>query len=141
VALKVTRDQVPDLVDQRVGLVMTVPLLDRRQGPIAEASVELERSQRALTERSLALERALQSAWQRYELARAEVTGFESGLLQEAEAALRVAEAAYRYGERGILDYLDAQRTVRTVRDELNHARYELRAALIDLERLSAVSE
>jgi cobalt-zinc-cadmium efflux system outer membrane protein len=59
--------------------------------------------------------------------------------VREAEAALKVAEAAYRFGERGILDFLDAQRVFRAVRNELISARYELSAAVVEIERLSAV--
>jgi cobalt-zinc-cadmium efflux system outer membrane protein len=58
-------------------------------------------------------------------------------VLKEAEAALRVAEAAYRFGERGILDVLDAQRVLRTVRADLLQARYQQQAARITLEQLS----
>jgi cobalt-zinc-cadmium efflux system outer membrane protein len=61
--------------------------------------------------------------------------------LREAQSALRVAEAAYRYGERGILDYLDAQRTLRSLRIELNTTRYELYAARVELERLRPDAE
>ena len=49
-----------------------------------------------------------------------------------------VAEAAYRFGERGILDYLDAQRVFRAARNELIAARYELQLAVIEIERLRA---
>jgi cobalt-zinc-cadmium efflux system outer membrane protein len=69
------------------------------------------------------------------------VNAYESGILREAESALKVAEASYRFGERGILDYLDAQRTFRMVRNELNTTRHDLRAALAELERLSLTSE
>jgi cobalt-zinc-cadmium efflux system outer membrane protein len=48
-----------------------------------------------------------------------------------------VAEAAYRFGERGILDYLDAQRVYRSARNELIAARFERRAALIDIQTLN----
>jgi cobalt-zinc-cadmium efflux system outer membrane protein len=51
-----------------------------------------------------------------------------------------VAAAAYRHGERGILDFLDAQRVLRTTRMDYLNARYELQAALIDIERLRATS-
>jgi cobalt-zinc-cadmium efflux system outer membrane protein len=54
----------------------------------------------------------------------------------EAEAALRVAQAAYRFGERGILDVLDAQRVLRSVRADLIDARYQLQVARIALEQL-----
>jgi cobalt-zinc-cadmium efflux system outer membrane protein len=48
-----------------------------------------------------------------------------------------VAEAAYRFGERGILDVLDAQRVLRSIRADLLDARYQLQAARIQLEYLA----
>ena len=73
-----------------------------------------------------------------YEIARTQVNALENGILREAEAAMKVAEAAYRFGERGILDYLDAQRVFRAARNELIAARYELQVAVIEIERLRA---
>jgi len=58
------------------------------------------------------------------------------GSMREAEAALRVAQAAYRFGERGILDVLDAQRVLRGVRADLIQARYQLQEARIKLDQL-----
>ena len=49
-----------------------------------------------------------------------------------------MAEAAYRFGERGILDYLDAQRVYRAARSDLIAARYELRSADVEIARLLA---
>jgi cobalt-zinc-cadmium efflux system outer membrane protein len=54
-----------------------------------------------------------------------------------AEAALRIAQAAYRFGERGILDVLDAERVLRSVRGDLLQARYELQASTIELDFLA----
>ena len=139
--VRATTDRIADVVDSRVGLIVQVPVFDRREGPIAEATAEAQRTRLLLADRELLLTQALDSAWQRYQIALGQVTAYESGLLREAEAALRVAEAAYRFGERGILDFLDAQRTLRTLRSELNATRYDLRAALVELERLRAESE
>ncbi len=139
--VRATTERTPDIVDSRIGLVVQVPVFDRREGPIAEATAEAERNRLLLADRELLLTQALESAWQRYQIALGQVSAYESGILREAEAALRVAEAAYRFGERGILDFLDAQRTLRTLRSELNATRYDLRAALVELERLRAESE
>jgi len=49
---------------------------------------------------------------------------------------LKTAEAAYRFGERGILDYLDAQRTFRIVRKDYLAARYDYVSAMLEIERL-----
>ena len=67
-----------------------------------------------------------------------QVAALESGIVRQAEAALKVAEAAYRFGERGILDYLDAQRVYRAARGDLITARFELRSADIEIARLLA---
>ena len=45
--------------------------------------------------------------------------------------------AAYRFGERGILDVLDAQRVLRSVRADLLQARFQLQVARITLLQLS----
>ncbi|MEY2728884.1 MAG: hypothetical protein RL584_10, partial [Pseudomonadota bacterium] len=78
----------------------------------------------------------LQMARTSLEMAQARVRALSQGALAEAEAAVRVAEAAWRFGERGILDVLDAQRVLRSLRADLIQARYEAQAALIELERL-----
>jgi cobalt-zinc-cadmium efflux system outer membrane protein len=132
---------VPGALDARVGVLVSLPLFDRREGPIASAQAHLEQARRELADRELQLDQALTVAWQRYQIARAQVGAYETGILPQAQAALRVAEAAYRYGERGILDYLDAQRTLRSLRNELNATRFELHAANVELERLGTDTE
>jgi len=49
-----------------------------------------------------------------------------------------VAEAAYRFGERGILEVLDAQRVLRSVRADVLQARFQVQAARVGLEQLAA---
>ena len=69
-------------------------------------------------------------------MARLRIEALGQGSMREAEAALRVAQAAYRFGERGILDVLDAQRVLRGVRADLIQARYQLQEARIKLDQL-----
>jgi len=76
-------------------------------------------------------------AWRSLEMSRLRVDALSQGVVREAESALRVAEAAYRFGERGILDVLDAQRVLRSVRADLLQARYQLQVARITLIQLS----
>ena len=61
----------------------------------------------------------------------------EGGTLERARQVLGIAEAAYRLGERGILEFLDAQRQFRLVRNDLITARFLLQRARTDLERLA----
>ena len=136
IKLSTERDQ--DATQWRVGLVLPLPLWSRRAGPIGEAVAGLDRSQADARQLRLDLLAELDHAYSRYRIASQQVMTFESGLLKEAESAMKVAEAAYRFGERGILDYLDAQRVLRTTRMDFLNARYELQAALIVIERLRA---
>lgn len=139
VTLKLGRDRDPEYDANRIGVAVTIPLFDRRQGPIAQASAQVERNRLQLENRLFQLQQQLEAAYSQFELSRNQVSALETGIVREAEAALKVAEAAYRFGERGILDFLDAQRVFRAVRNELISARYELSAAVVEIERLSAV--
>lgn len=129
-------EQDPDLRQLRLGISIPLPVWDQRSGPIAQAAAEVKEMNAILNDRELAIQRDIESAYQRYLIAQQQVAAFENGLLSQAEAVLKVAEAAYRFGERGILDYLDAQRTKRVVRKDYLSARYEYINTMLEIERL-----
>lgn len=136
--IKLSTERDPDMSQWRVGVVLPLPLWNRREGPIGEAVAGMHRAEAEARQIHLGLLAELDQAYSRYQIAKRQVQTFESGLMKEAENAMKVAEAAYRFGERGILDYLDAQRVLRTTRVDFLNARYELQAALIEIERLRA---
>ena len=138
-ALKAAMNEDPDMRASQVGVVMTIPLWDRRSGPVGEAAAQLSRARNELEAQEFSLAQTLEVAHQQYEIAQAQETALESGIVRQAEAALKVAEAAYRFGERGFLEVLDAQRVFRAARSELIAARYELAAAWVEIERLRAI--
>jgi cobalt-zinc-cadmium efflux system outer membrane protein len=129
-------EQDPDITSLRLGVAVPLPLWNKREGQIAEAKANINQTQAVLTEREWALSRDLESAYQRYLIAQQQVTAFEGGLLSQSEAVLKTAESAYRYGERGILEYLDAQRTYRIVRKDYISARYDYVSAMLEIERI-----
>lgn len=135
-AVRGTVDRQPDLQDNRVGLLVSIPVFDRREGPIAEALASLDRARARLGDRELQMRQAVEGAYRQYQIAESQVGALESGVVAQAESALRVAEVAYRQGERGILEYLDAQRIFRQARNDLITARADLRAAAVELDRL-----
>lgn len=136
--IKLSTERDPDMNQWRVGVVLPLPLWNRREGPIGEAVAGVHRAEAEARQVHLGLLAELDQAYGRYQIAKRQVQTFESGLMKEAENAMKVAEAAYRFGERGILDYLDAQRVLRNTRVDFLNARYELQAALIEIERLRA---
>jgi cobalt-zinc-cadmium efflux system outer membrane protein len=132
----VTRNRDPDVHQNIVGLSVTLPLLDRRQGPIAEAQADRMRALASLEGRRQEIAQEWLIASKALEMAQARIRALSQGALREAEAAVRIAEAAWRFGERGILDVLDAQRVLRALRADLILARFEAQAAQIEIERL-----
>lgn len=130
-------EQDPDLTSFRLGLAVPLPLWNQRQGQIAEASANINQVQAQLSDKELALNRDLESAYQRYVIAKNQLNSFETGLLSQAESVLKVAESAYRYGERGILEYLDAQRTYRLVKRDYLAARFDYVSTMLEIERLA----
>jgi len=134
--LKAGIEQDPDLTSYRLGLALPLPLWNQRQGQIAEAAANVNQVQAVLSDRELALTRDLDSSYQRYIIAQNQVASFESGLLAQSESLLKVAEAAYRYGERGILEYLDAQRTYRIVKKDYLAAKFDYVSSMLEIERL-----
>ncbi len=129
----------PGLDRWQLGVSVPLPLWNQRQGQIREATADLSQAEAVASQQELTVLRELENAWNRYRIAHRQVDTFEAGLLKQAENSLKVAEAAYRLGERGILDYLDAQRVYRSVSNDYLNARFDRQSSLIDLERLRAL--
>ncbi|CAN5572689.1 TolC family protein [soil metagenome] len=130
----------PDLRFWRTGVTVPIPLWDRRQGQIAESAAAISQTNAILDQRRLELVSAVERTSEQYQLADQQVTSLESGELKAAESAVDAAKAAYRFGERGIVEVLDAQRVLQSVRGDLLDAQYERQSALVDLEELGAVA-
>jgi cobalt-zinc-cadmium efflux system outer membrane protein len=129
----------PDLNFYRFGVTIPLPIWDRRKGPIAAADAEARRAQAASKRRQIEIIAALERSYDQYELMDKQVKSLQSGSLYEAEAAVKAAQAAYKFGERGIIEVLDAQRVLQGVRGDLLDAMYGRQSALVDLEELGAV--
>jgi cobalt-zinc-cadmium efflux system outer membrane protein len=130
----------PDLSFWRMGFTVPIPLWNRRQGQITEAKATISQSASVLYERELQLVSALERAYEQYQLADQQATSLESGSLRAAVSAVDAAKAAYRFGERGIVEVLDAQRVLQGVRGDLVDAQFVRQSALVDLEELGAIA-
>jgi cobalt-zinc-cadmium efflux system outer membrane protein len=137
--LRTDFERVPDARSVRVGISVPIPVWNRREGEIAEAAAGLRQATANADVRRLEVTASLERAYGVYEVANEQVAALEAGALRQAEAALQASEAAFRFGERGILEVLDAQRVLRGVRADYLNAQYDRQAALIELERLQAV--
>ena len=137
VTLRASQERDPSFTLNRIGAQVTLPLIDRREGPIAEAQAQVARARLALEQRRHEAVAELDAAWRAYRASLVRVESLEGGIIDRARATVDIAEAAYRFGERGILEFLDAQRQFRLVRNELISARNELQLARTDLERIA----
>ena len=138
VSLRLSQDTTSDTSSLRAGIAVTIPLWDRRRGPIDEARAQLLRNRSEAESRRFEQMQAFEAAWHRFQSALDTVRALEGGILKQARSIVDVAEAAYRFGERGILEYLDARRQFRLARSDLISARFDLFVAKADLERLAA---
>lgn len=141
IALIAEREVDPTQQYTRGGLVMTIPIWDLRGGQISKAKAELSSSRHQLNAQRLSFTESLDATYQLYQIASNQVRVLETELLSQAAAAQRIAESAYRYGERGILEWLDAQRTYRAARNELIAARYDLATVSVEIDRLRSISQ
>ena len=140
-ALRADQDLDPDWRSKRIGLAMNLPLWDWRGGPVGEAAARLSQSDNDLAYQELSLVQSLEAAYQQYDIANAQVVALEGGIVRHAANALRIAELAYKAGEKSFLDVMDAQRVYRAARNELITAQFELASAWAEIERLRASAQ
>jgi cobalt-zinc-cadmium efflux system outer membrane protein len=133
-------ERYPDVSYWRAGVTIPIPLWDRRRGQIQEAAASVRETSASRDQRQLEMISALERAYEQYQLADQQVTSLQAGSLREAESAVDAAQAAYHFGERGIVEVLDAQRVLQSVRADLLDAQYARQSALINLEQLGAVT-
>jgi cobalt-zinc-cadmium efflux system outer membrane protein len=129
-------EKMPDLWFFRTGVAVQLPFWNRRKGQIAEAEARVTQAEAGVNQQRLELVASIEAAYEEYQVANQQVASFETGVLREAQAALNAAEAAFRFGERGIIEVLDAQRVLRTARLDYLDAQYDRQLALIEIERL-----
>ncbi len=121
------------------GLSIPIPFWYQRKGEISTASAEKTRAEAELYRTRVELAKSITEEYRNYAIALDQIEVFDKGLLKEAEEALRIAELSYRYGESGLLDYLDAQRVYRSTIIEYFQSLFELESSLATLERVAGV--
>jgi outer membrane protein, heavy metal efflux system len=139
-ALRADQDLDPEWRSKRIGVAMSVPLWDWRGGPVGEAAAKLSQSDNELAYQETSLVQSLEAAYQQYDIANAQAIALEGGIVRHAADALRIAEVAYKAGEKNFLDVMDAQRVYRAARNELIGAQFELATAWTEIERIRAIN-
>lgn len=136
IALRAAQDNDREMRQSRIGVTLSIPLWDRKLGAVREAEALSSQAGLRLDAESFAVKQNLDIALRQHQVAQTQVTALENGVVSAAAAAVKVAEAAYKAGERGLIDVLDAQRVYRSARADLVASRYELAAAWVEIQRL-----
>jgi len=131
----------PNFTDRLYGLVVSIPIWDFKSGQVAEAEANASKAKNQLNAQSQSLDQQLETAYKLYQMASYQVKILDQEVVELAFSASRIAEVSYRYGERGMLEYLDAQRTFRAARNDLIKARFDLASVVTEIQRLRANPE
>jgi cobalt-zinc-cadmium efflux system outer membrane protein len=86
----------------RMGANVVIPLLGPAGRQIAQGAAAAERARAAVDLRRLEIVNGFESAWRAWLAAEAQLRALDSGIVARAQDILNTAEAAYRFGERGI---------------------------------------
>lgn len=119
------------------GFSIPLPLFDDNRGNIAEAE---HRADQAQAERTAAFKQALVRATILHETLAAlykAIQALETTLLPKTTQTFENVREGYRQGKFGLIDVLDAQRTLFDVRVQLLEETADYRQALTELERLT----
>ena len=122
--------------DNTVGAVVGLPL---KIGPRANAAIAQATSTKLQAEAQLQLVRTqaltdVEKAFITYQVSRDRLRLFTGDALATANDVRRIEEIAYRDGAKGLLDYLDAQRTYNQTLVDYNQARFDFLMSLYQLE-------
>ena len=120
------------------GASVRIPIWYRRRGEIDTAIYDSARIRETLEFRRYEFSQLFEAAWQALQIAQRRVDLFEGGLIKEAENVVQVAQTAYRFGERGLIEFLDSQRILRGILSDSMQARFELQTAAAEIDRIRA---
>jgi outer membrane protein, heavy metal efflux system len=119
-----------------IGMSIDLPLFDRNQGGIAEARAELRKARVERGATAVAVRMELADARRDLVLATGQALALRDEVIPTARAAFDGTREGFTQGKNGLLDVLDAQRTLVEAEEELVDALEEHHAAAAEVERL-----
>lgn len=116
------------------GVSVGIPVFNRNQGAKAEATAAITQAERRVEFAEAVVRSEVQSAYARYEAARAAVSTFEQGVIPRSAENIRTIRAAYQIGAFSITDLLVEQRRLVDAQREFTEALAEQYRALADIQ-------
>lgn len=118
------------------GVEIPLPLFNRNQGGIGEALANLDKARQEQLAADIAVRSGLSETWQRLAAAYGEAVSLRDEILPGAKTVFEAVETGYREGKYDVLNVLDAQRTLFSVRRQYLEALENYHLARTDVERL-----
>lgn len=118
-----------------VGAALPLPLFDRNRPARLETQAQLAAAQQSAALAAARAEARLLEAKAELQSASEALTQLEAEVLPATRDSLRVAEAAYRAGKTGLLEWLDARRVWREAQERRQTTWLAVQAAAAALER------
>ncbi len=118
------------------GMSIPLPVFNRNQGNIQTAEERLTKALAARRAIGVGVNTALSDAYQRLAAAHTEVMTLKQAVLPGAQIAFDAVSEGYRLGKFGLLDVLDAQRTLFGVKAQYLRAAADYHKAGTEIERL-----
>ena len=116
------------------GVSVGIPVFNKNQGAKAEAAAAISQATARREFLEAVVRSEVQSAYARYEAARAALTTYEQGVIQRSQDNIRVIRAAYELGHFTINDLLNEQRRLVDSQRDFTEALSEQYRALADLQ-------
>jgi len=119
-----------------MGLSLPLPLIDRNQGGILEATYSLKKARQERTAAEVDTISNLDDNYQTLLSAYTEVTVLRDTILPGAESAFNASQEGYLEGKFSYLDVLDVQRSLFDAKDTYINSLVSYHKALTSIERL-----
>ncbi|MFT3799933.1 MAG: TolC family protein [Burkholderiaceae bacterium] len=120
----------------QIGVSVSVPIFDRNQGAIRDASVRTSQAMQEAAAIEHALRAELMQSWTRWRSAQRQIALAREGVVERGARTLEATTRGFELGKFSFLDVLDAQRTLFAGRAQLLRATAEAWQARADIERL-----
>jgi cobalt-zinc-cadmium efflux system outer membrane protein len=117
-----------------IKLSLPIPVFDRNQAGIQEASAKKNSSESRLSSAAGTVEREVETAYRSVQNAASVLSLYNADIIPQLEENLKLTQEAYRLGEVGILAVIQEQKKFFEVNDGYLTAQHDHQTALVKLE-------
>lgn len=137
VTLGVNNNLIPDEYAMLASISIPLPLFDRNQGNISAAQYRVNKAEYERRSRQLTIETALNTTYQKLQIAYEEVNTLKEVVIPSADRAHKISKQGYQLGKFNLLNLLDAQRTLFRVQSQYLRALTNYHLNVAQIERLT----